>query len=34
MKSEETVDDYFARTLSIANRMRIYGEKLEDISII
>jgi len=28
MKFEETVDDYFARTLSIANRMRIHGEKL------
>jgi len=34
MKSGETVDDYFVRTLSIANRMRIHGEKLEDVFII
>lgn len=34
MKVGESVDEYFARTLTIANRMRIHGEKLEDVTII
>lgn len=29
MKEGETVDDYFARTLAIANQMKIYGEKMQ-----
>ncbi|CAL8155107.1 unnamed protein product [Prunus armeniaca] len=34
MKEEELVNYYFARTLSIANKMRIHGENLEDVAII
>lgn len=34
MKAGESVDEYFARTLTIANRMRIHGEKMEDVTII
>ncbi|XP_008238066.1 PREDICTED: uncharacterized protein LOC103336745 [Prunus mume] len=34
MKEEELVNDYFARTLSIANKMRIHGENLEDVAVI
>ncbi|KAH7571345.1 hypothetical protein JRO89_XS04G0027100 [Xanthoceras sorbifolium] len=34
MKNGETVTDYFARTLTVANKMRIYGEKMEDVVII
>lgn len=34
MKTEESVSDYFLRTMSIANKMQIHGEKLEDVTII
>ncbi|XP_070668867.1 uncharacterized protein [Malus domestica] len=34
MKNGETVKDYFGRTLAIANRMRIHGEKMDDVVII
>ncbi|PNY07765.1 putative copia-type polyprotein [Trifolium pratense] len=34
MKAGESVNEYFARTLTIANRMRIHGEKMEDVTII
>lgn len=34
MKAGESVDEYFARTLTIAKRMRIHGEKMEDVTII
>jgi sarcosine oxidase delta subunit len=34
MKAGESVDEYFARTLTIANRMRTHGEKMEDVTII
>jgi hypothetical protein len=34
MKEGESVNDYFARTLSIANKMRIHGESLEDVAVI
>ncbi|KAJ4718900.1 Retrovirus-related Pol polyprotein from transposon TNT 1-94 [Melia azedarach] len=34
MKSGESVSDYFSRTLAVANKMRIHGEKLEDVTII
>ncbi|GKU89839.1 hypothetical protein SLEP1_g3924 [Rubroshorea leprosula] len=30
----EYVDDYFARTMAIANKMRIHGENLEDVAIV
>ena len=34
MKEDETVSDFFSRTLTIANKMRFYGEKMSDVSII
>ncbi|XP_048429212.1 uncharacterized protein LOC125472156 [Pyrus x bretschneideri] len=34
MKNGETVNDYFGRTLAIANRMRIHREKMDDVVII
>ncbi|XP_075475779.1 uncharacterized protein LOC142511839 [Primulina tabacum] len=34
MKVGESVNEYFARTLTIANKMRVHGEKMEDIMVI
>lgn len=34
MKTGETVSDYFWRTMSIANKMRTHGERLNDVNII
>ncbi|XP_075634654.1 uncharacterized protein LOC142607088 [Castanea sativa] len=34
MKSGESVSDYFSRTMSIANKMRIHGDKMADATII
>ncbi|CAL8169006.1 unnamed protein product [Prunus armeniaca] len=34
LKEGESVNDYFARTLSIANKMHIHGENLEDVAVI
>ena len=34
MKVNESVNDYFARTLIIANKMRIHGEYMKDVVII
>ncbi|XP_057487816.1 uncharacterized protein LOC130773874 [Actinidia eriantha] len=34
MKEEESVYGYFARVLTIANKMRIHGEALKDVSVI
>lgn len=34
MKAGESVDEYFARTLSIVNKMRIHGEKMTDTTVI
>jgi hypothetical protein len=34
MKEGESVTDYFSRTLSIANKIRINGEKMEDVAVI
>ncbi|XP_074356633.1 uncharacterized protein LOC141696386 [Apium graveolens] len=34
MKDGESVTSYFARTMDICNKMRFYGEKMEDISIV
>ena len=34
MKLGESVADYFSRTMEIVNKMRIQGEKMEDITII
>ncbi|KAH0696074.1 hypothetical protein KY289_013556 [Solanum tuberosum] len=34
IKMRELVSEYFSRTMAIANKMRIHGEKLEDVTII
>ena len=34
MKSRESVSDYFSRTMAIANKMRIHGDKMADVTII
>ncbi|KAL7099197.1 hypothetical protein ACP275_09G067700 [Erythranthe tilingii] len=34
MKAGESVNDYFARTLLVTNKMRIHGEKMVDVVII
>ena len=34
MKEGESDNDYFARTLLIANKMRIHGESLEDVAVV
>ncbi|XP_049382685.1 uncharacterized protein LOC125847019 [Solanum stenotomum] len=34
IKMRESVSEYFSRTMAIANKMRIHGEKLEDVTII
>ncbi|KAL6285137.1 hypothetical protein ACE6H2_009527 [Prunus campanulata] len=34
MKVGELVDEYFGRTLTVANERRINGEKLEDVVVI
>nr|KYP76988.1 hypothetical protein KK1_021251 [Cajanus cajan] len=31
MKAGETINEYFARTLTIANKMRIHGEIMGDV---
>ena len=34
MKNGESVNDYFARTLTIANKMRMYGEQMSDLTVV
>lgn len=34
MKAGETINDYFGRTLAIANKMRLHGERMEDEMIV
>ena len=34
MKEGETIFYFFSRTLTIANKMRFRGEKMNDVSII
>ena len=34
MKSGESVSEFFARTMTMANKMRIHGEKMEDVTIV
>ncbi|KAA8519314.1 hypothetical protein F0562_013570 [Nyssa sinensis] len=33
MKVGETITDYFARVMSVANKMRVYGEAMTDVTI-
>jgi hypothetical protein len=34
MGESESVDDYFARTLAIANKMKSFGENVEQVTIV
>lgn len=34
MKSGEIVSDYFSRVMSVANKMRVHGEKIKDVTIV
>ncbi|RDY10866.1 hypothetical protein CR513_04539, partial [Mucuna pruriens] len=34
MKSGESVTDYFSRTMTIVNKMRIHGDKTKDITVV
>ncbi|XP_038895874.1 uncharacterized protein LOC120084046 [Benincasa hispida] len=34
MEQGESVDEYFSRTLAIANKMHIHGEKIEDVAVV
>ena len=34
MKVRESVNDYFARTLTIANKMRNHGKNMKDVIVI
>ncbi|XP_028061584.1 uncharacterized protein LOC114265042 [Camellia sinensis] len=34
MKSGESVSDYFSRTMTIANKMRIHGDQIQDVIIV
>jgi len=34
MKNGESINDYFARTLLIANKIRVLGETMSDLNII
>lgn len=34
MKAGENVNDYFARVMSVANKMRVYGEQMRDVTIV
>jgi hypothetical protein len=34
MKDSETVDEYFGRTLAIANRMTSHGERMEQVTVV
>jgi hypothetical protein len=34
MKTGESVNEYFAKTLTIANKMRLHGEKMTDVLVI
>ena len=34
MKDGESVTNYYAKTMEISNKMRFYGEKMEDVTIV
>lgn len=33
LKDEETISEYFGRTLAIVNKMKIYGDKVDQTEI-
>ncbi len=34
MKTGETVTTYFSRVMNVANKMRVYGEKMKDVTVV
>ena len=34
MKSGEGVSDYFSRVMSVANKMRVHGKQMRDVTIV
>lgn len=34
MRSGETVTDYFSRVMTVANKMRVYGEDMDDVKVV
>nr|KYP67191.1 hypothetical protein KK1_013514 [Cajanus cajan] len=34
MKPSEVVSNYFSKTMAITNKLRIHGDKIEDVTII
>ena len=34
MKSGKTITEYFSRVMTVANKMRVYGEDMEDVTIV
>lgn len=34
IKSGENVNDYFSKVISIANRMRVHGEQMKDVTVV
>lgn len=34
MKSGETITEYFSRVMTVANKMRVYGEDMKDVTIV
>ena len=34
MKTGENVTEYFARVMSVANKMRAYGEQIRDVTVV
>ncbi|MCI36572.1 retrovirus-related Pol polyprotein from transposon TNT 1-94, partial [Trifolium medium] len=34
MKDDESVDEYFSRTLTIANKMTAHGERMEQVTVV
>ena len=34
MKTGEGVSEYFSRVLSVANKMRTYGEHMQDVKVV
>ena len=34
IRSGESAFDFFSRTMAIVNRMRVHGEKMEDVTVV
>ena len=34
MKLEESVSKYFSKVMTIANKLRVHGEKIEDLTVV